>query len=132
MVLPMDHFDWTQAFQPAEIPDKNTRTWPAPVVFENRDHRLEVLEERAENFQHLWHPEDKDLPEVHDRVGYRGSDRRANGTDTTPELDVYDAFDDDPPTELPPGWLDMELADFRARRERAAILSFPAAQGAVA
>lgn len=124
--------DWTPAFQPTVKPDENKRTWPAPVVFENRAHRLEVLEERAERGQHLWHPEDRDLPEVHDRVGYLGDDRRCNGTDTTPELGLYDAFDEDPPASLPLDWLKMELADFRTRRERTKILPFPLAQGAVA
>ena len=130
----MAHFaDWTGAFRPA---DKLEATIDPPLcqpmVFENRWHCLEVMEQRFEADLAVLHPEDRYLHDVHDggdgaQVGCMGSDRFLNGEDRPdPELGLYDTFDDNAPQELPAGWLQAELEKFR----RASVIPFPCREAA--
>lgn len=118
--------DWTKLFTLPQLhrPPVDPGASFTPVVFESREHSLIVLELRAERLQPLKHPGDSYLVDIHERTYYAGGDRRSNGTDKPAELCAYDEFTDDGREELPPGWLDDELDDFRLRRQAAVILPF--------
>jgi len=122
--------DWIAHFQPPRDPDDDPRPWPAPVVFEGKDHAILVLQLRERLGHRLISPQDHYLPLIHDRVGYQGEDRRANGTDRPTELSPFgEVVDDDDDSGLD-GWtLQDELEEFRAKKQ---ILRFEQRQRSAA
>lgn len=107
--------DWTRHFQPAPGAKGKEPKDPVPCVFESREHAEAIYTLRVDLGQKLFVKGDRHLPDVHERVGYMGDDRRQNGTDKPSELSPFgDVIDDeDEPTGLE-GWtLKKELAAWR-------------------
>lgn len=98
---------------PFSAPPKELPKAPLAIVTRHED-RVVLFALRASLGQDLF-ANLIDLTDVHDRVGFAGDDRNANGTDKPAELVVIDPFDefaDDDP-DLPEGWLEEELAASR-------------------
>lgn len=117
--------DWLSLYSPdRETFADSTRPLPRPSDAASRAARVKEMALRHRRGERItgqpgdWNAQnDMDLSMVHDRIGWMGSDRRANGTDEDPELVVHDALDEfaDDHADLPDGWLEQELAEFRER-----------------
>lgn len=121
--------DWIPFFCPVVAArEQSPDNMPEPVVFQNKSHFLEVLEKRGKLKQILNHPDDKFLCDTRDEIGTLGMDRTGNSVEKKDhDLGMFEDFEDED-TELPEGWLQQELEEFRRRRYGAVILSFPAIQ----
>jgi hypothetical protein len=115
--------DWLRLFSPdtsSPADAARPRPLPEPCEATNWEDRVAVLALRRKRGQELWHPLDwvgeLDPTAFHGRLGWGGQDRFLNGEDKRPgivSMDPFDEFKDDDP-ELPSGWLEEELAAFRA------------------
>lgn len=100
------------------FPIRPARSRPTPVrVPLNRQERVDLYARRAGANHAIFSEADNfELPDL-PNLGWQGEPRNANGSDKVPALTI-DA--DEEPETLAPGWLAVELAEWREREQRRA------------